>query len=178
MISDKEAIETLELCDVPDEVIEHCRTTREVAMELCDAIRDNNPGLKINKRLVSLGCLLHDIGRSKTHGVDHGIKGAAILRALNVAQTPEMEKLARICETHIGAGIDTASAKDLGLPPGDYTPKSLEEKIVAYCDNMVSGTEVRSPKWAAIRFEKKFGKNSEITKKIVKLNRFFEKLLP
>ncbi len=30
----------------------------------------------------------------------------------------------------------------MGLPPGDYMPKTLEEKIVAHADNMVSDNRV------------------------------------
>jgi len=177
MLKESDALKILETAGVPEDVIDHCKAVREVAMDLCDAIRENNPGLKVNKRLVSLGCLLHDIGRSRSHGMDHGVQGAGIIRGINVADDAELEKLARICETHIGAGIDKKSAEEYGLPPKDYLPKTLEEKIIAYCDNMVDGTEVKSPKWAAIRFEKKFGKSSQVTKRVVDLNRFFERLL-
>ena len=32
--------------------------------------------------------------------------------------------------------------EELGLPPGDYMPSTLEEKIVAHADNMVSDNRV------------------------------------
>ena len=44
-----------------------------------------------------------------------------------------------IVERHTGAGIDAEDAKALGLPVKDYTPKSLEERIVAHADNLYSG---------------------------------------
>jgi len=57
----------------------------------------------------------------------------------------------------------------------------MEEKIVAYCDNMVDDHNgvpvVHDPAWAAIDFEKKHGKNSEAAKMVRDLNKFFEKLL-
>ena len=46
-----------------------------------------------------------------------------------------------IIERHIGAGITKEEAKSLGLPERSYMPQTLEEKIVAHADNLISGTE-------------------------------------
>ena len=51
------------------------------------------------------------------------------------------ERLALIAERHIGAGITKEEAIELGLPPKDYLPVTLEEKIVAHADNLIFGTE-------------------------------------
>lgn len=45
----------------------------------------------------------------------------------------------RIIERHVGAGIPEKEARELGLPEGHYIPETLEEKIVAYADKLVSG---------------------------------------
>ena len=46
-----------------------------------------------------------------------------------------------IIERHIGAGITKDEAKILGLPEKSYVPQTLEEKIVAHADNLISGTK-------------------------------------
>ncbi|MHB8396606.1 MAG: tRNA (cytidine(56)-2'-O)-methyltransferase [Thermoplasmataceae archaeon] len=87
-----------------------------------------------NEDLVLAGSLLHDVGRTKTHGIDHAVAGATILRQRNIS--PEV---VNIVERHIGAGITRDEAKELGLPVRSYLPVTLEEKIVAHADNLYSG---------------------------------------
>jgi len=41
-------------------------------------------------------------------------------------------------ERHVGAGITQEEAVKLGLPPRDYVPQTLEEKIVCYADKLIS----------------------------------------
>ncbi|MBN2518386.1 MAG: HDIG domain-containing protein [Candidatus Altiarchaeota archaeon] len=176
MLDEKQALELLRRFNTPEEVIKHCETVHEVSMDVVDLLRERRPHLKINKRLASIGSLLHDIGRSKVHGLSHGVEGAKIIRSLNIDE-PELEKIARICEVHIGAGIDKKTAAENGLPPKDYIPKTIEEKIISYSDNMVEGSEVRSPQWCASYYENKFGKDSDVTRRIIELNRFFDGLL-
>jgi uncharacterized protein len=85
-------------------------------------------------RLVEIGGLLHDIGRSRSHEVDHAVVGAEILKEMGLS-----EALVLIVERHIGAGIPADEAVELGLPERHYLPESLEEKIVAYADKLLSG---------------------------------------
>ena len=85
-------------------------------------------------RLVEVGGLLHDIGRSRTHEVDHAVVGAEILKEMGM-----IEALVLVVERHIGAGIPADEAVELGLPEKHYLPESLEEKIVAYADKLISG---------------------------------------
>lgn len=117
-----------------ENVVEHCLAVSEYAYELALAIK--NKGYEVDVELVRLGGLLHDIGRSRTHGIEHGVVGAEILRELGFD-----EKLALIAERHIGAGITKEEAIELGLPPKDYLPITLEEKIVAHADNLIFGTK-------------------------------------
>ncbi len=91
-------------------------------------------GYDVDMRLVEIGALLHDIGRSETHGTDHGAVGGEIVRRLGV-----VEPVARIVERHVGAGIPWDEARALGLPEGVYVPETLEEKIVCYADKLIAG---------------------------------------
>ena len=91
-------------------------------------------GYDVDIRLVESGALLHDIGRSRSHEVDHAARGAEIARELGLP-----ERLVHIIERHIGAGIPAEEAQQLGLPEGHYIPETLEEKIVAYADKLISG---------------------------------------
>jgi len=115
---------------------------------------------------------LHDIGRSKTHSIEHGVVGAEILRDLGFD-----ERLALIAERHIGAGITKEEAIELGLPPKDYLPVTLEEKIVAHADNLIFGTERVEIDAVIEKFEKRLGKNHPSIRRIILLNDEINSLL-
>ncbi len=87
-------------------------------------------------RLIIAGALLHDVGRTVTHGVEHGVEGARLIR-----EKDWDEELAKIVERHIGGGITKTEAEEEGLPPKDYVPETLEEKIVCHADNTAGGKE-------------------------------------
>jgi uncharacterized protein len=97
----------------------------------------NEKGYNVDLKLIEAGAMLHDIGRSQTHDVDHAAVGGKIVRELGV-----YELVARIVDRHIGAGIPQDEAKELGLPPGQYMPETLEEKIVCYADKLMEGKKV------------------------------------
>lgn len=84
--------------------------------------------------VTSLGALLHDIGRGKTHGIEHGIIGAEILRSHAID-----ERIVLCVERHVGAGISAREARLLGLPEKNYLPETLEEKIVCMADSLMWG---------------------------------------
>jgi uncharacterized protein (TIGR00295 family) len=85
-----------------------------------------------NIQLVEAGALLHDIGRSKTQGIMHGVEGAKIATELGLPVS-----IVNIIERHLGAGIPLEESATLGLPLKDYIPITLEEKIVAHADNLI-----------------------------------------
>ena len=91
-------------------------------------------GHDVDMRLVEAGALFHDIGRSRTHDVDHAIVGAEIAREMGLP-----EELVNIIEVHIGAGIPADEAVELGLPERHYFAETLEEKVVAYADKLIMG---------------------------------------
>ncbi|DAC73295.1 MAG TPA: TIGR00295 family protein [Thermoplasmata archaeon] len=108
-----------------NEVINHCEAVRKVAVRIARKAH-------ADVQLVEAGALLHDIGRSKTQGIMHGVEGAKIATSLGLP-----DSIVRIIERHLGAGIPKEEAIALGLPPKDYLPMTLEEKIVAHADNLI-----------------------------------------
>jgi len=117
-------------------VIEHAEKVQCLALAIVDCLQ--NQDNTVNRFEVSMGALLHDIGRSRTHDINHITEGVTIGKHLNLP-----EPIINIIEHHAGAGIDEAEAAQLGLSPKDYTPQTLEEEIVAHADNL-TGSEYRT----------------------------------
>lgn len=105
----------------------------------------SHSGLDIDRELVFRGALLHDIGvfatsaskiycKGKEHYLLHGFIGAKLLRELG------MEKEARICERHTGAGLSRYSLMKFKgkVEIDDYYPETIEEKLVCYADKFFS----------------------------------------
>lgn len=124
--NERECVRMLREAGCTRRVITHCCTVLAVAKEMCKTI-------DVNMELVTAGALLHDIGRSKDHSIMHAAFGAEI-----ALQNGLPGELVEIIRKHTGAGLDDEDVAEMGLPPGDYIPHTLEEKIVAHADNMVS----------------------------------------
>jgi len=112
-------------CD--EEVVQHCLAVSALAVKIAKRCR-------ANVELVEIGGLLHDLGRCRSHTLTHAVEGAKLAAELRLP-----EPIVKIVERHIGAGISPSEAVKLGLPKKDYTPRTLEEKIVAHADNLISG---------------------------------------
>ena len=123
-------IELLKKENTPENVIEHCIAVCRKAMTIASNFDD------ADKYIIRKGALLHDIGRSRTHGITHAIEGVEIARGYGYP-----DNVLNIIERHIGAGITPEEAERLGLPKKSYVPQTLEEKIVAHADNLISGTK-------------------------------------
>ncbi|MEM2890113.1 MAG: TIGR00295 family protein [Candidatus Hadarchaeum sp.] len=149
MIDRDEALRALREAGCSKNVIEHCLAVEHTALSIAKKISSN--GHKIDLQLVSLGGLLHDIGRAKTHGIEHGIEGGKILRRLGLGD------LAPFAERHIGSGIPADEAKELGLPARDFIPETLEEKVVTYADKLVTKNKRGTYKQAIAWFKMKLG---------------------
>jgi uncharacterized protein len=128
-------------------------------------------GHDIDLKSVSMGALLHDIGRAKTHGIEHGVAGAETLRKMGLG------KFAKFAENHIGAGIPAAEAKELGLPAKDFMPRTIEEKVVAYADKMIGGKREISYEEAVRWFETELGKDHPALKRFEALHSEIKKLM-
>ena len=147
----------------------HCLHVYHMASKILDCLQKNNPHLKINSNNVEIGAILHDIGRTKTHGIDHGVVGGQLLRESGFS-----EEIALIAERHIGGGLPAKEAAILHLPVKDFLPQTLEEKIVCYADKLVDyvfykhlSTEYENG-WLCIKESKEFVNAENELKKLEK----------
>jgi uncharacterized protein (TIGR00295 family) len=120
-----ECIQILKNQGCPEKVISHCQAVCDLSVKIAEKA-------EADVKKVEVGALLHDIGRCKTPGILHAVKGAKIVKKLGLP-----DKIVQIVRNHIGAGLDKLEAKKLGLPYEDFIPVSLEEKIVCHADNLI-----------------------------------------
>jgi uncharacterized protein len=132
--SREQALKLLHENHCPPKVLAHCKAVAKLSVETAQACQKK--GLKVDVNLVEAGALLHDLGRSKTHSVDHVVAGAEIARAEGLPNS-----VIAIIERHVGGGITAAEAREMGWPKGNYVPVTLEEKIVSYADKLVETSE-------------------------------------
>lgn len=111
-----------------DYIIDHSKTVYERTKDITQYYED------VDLELIKCGAMLHDVGRTITNDIRHAYLGADLLRKINID-----EKICKITERHIGAGIIPQEAAQLNLPERNYIPQTLEEKIVAHADNLVHG---------------------------------------
>jgi uncharacterized protein (TIGR00295 family) len=141
--NEQQCLDILRSQGTPDRVIKHVCTVTQLAVAIarrCGA----------NVDLVRAGGLLHDVGRSRTHGIRHGVEGEIIARSLSLP-----EPLVLIIRKHVGAGILPEEAAALGLPDLDYIPSTLEEKIVCHADNLVGDADYMTSSLAYADFVRK-----------------------
>jgi uncharacterized protein len=160
----KSDVSVLRNAGVSEDDITHSMKVAEKALELAGRIRGNS----LDQELVGRGGLFHDLGKAKTHEMEHGQLGAELGKKIGLPQA-----VTDIMEKHIRGGLTEPEARELGLPVKDYTLRRLEERIVIYADRLVDIiydgiVPVRSELDAEDRFEEilrtypKYGKN-EIT---------------
>ncbi|MEN4018290.1 MAG: TIGR00295 family protein [Methanobacterium sp.] len=152
-------VEILKRLNYPDHLINHSKAVCKKALKL-------SSNFDVDIELVKTGAMLHDIGRSKTNGIDHAIVGAEILKDLGFS-----DAVANIALRHIGAGIPKEEAKLLGLPPKDYIPLTLEEKIVAHADNLVHWDSEVDLDFVIKKWKERLGENHPSIKRIIELHR-------
>lgn len=157
------AFDLLKKLKVPYNVRRHSLKVAEKAIELAEKIKLR----EVDMDLIEIGSLLHDIGRCKTHGFNHALIGAKLIRERGLS-----ERLAKICETHILGGLDKEDAKQVGLPERDFLPQTLEEKIICLADKHIAGTKEVSIEQ---RFEKWFNKHGK-TEILIKAKERIEKI--
>jgi uncharacterized protein len=132
-------------------VLSHSQTVKKAALKIAQKIP------QANFEFVKSASLLHDIGRFTCppgkDSIKHGIAGAEILRKEG------LPKYALLAERHLGAGITKQDIKKqkLILPLRDFVPKTVEEKIVSYADNLVFGSRVKTINDVIKRFRKEIG---------------------
>jgi len=119
-------------------VYQHCQVIEAIAMQLLDA----KPVTGINRDLLHVGCLLHDIGAYDVledgrfvQGVRHGIFGEEILRNEGLP-----DAISRLASHHTGVGLTKQDVIDQGLPipVADYLADTDEERLIMYADKFHS----------------------------------------
>ena len=123
-----------------DLLMTHSEMVARKALAVADAAR-----LDIDRGFVYDAAMLHDIGIFRCdapgihcHGsepyIRHGVIGAAMMRQEGI------EAYARVCERHTGAGLTAKEIAETGmpLPPMDFLPETLEEKLICYADKFFS----------------------------------------
>ena len=167
-MKEKDALYLLIKAGCSSSVIDHCKTVagyaKEIAIQISESAANDGHPVDIDIEVVFIGGLLHDIGRSKTHGIRHAIEGASI-----AVENGLDDKLVRIIERHIGAGIPMDEASVLGLPEKDYMPVTIEEKIVAHADNLVFGDKIRTVEELILNLKRKKIDGKAISR-FIKLN--------
>ena len=121
------AVNLLKTLKIQYSIRRHSEKVADKALEIASKITKT----KLDKNLIEIGSILHDIGRTRIHGFKHAYMGGKILRERGIS-----ERLARICETHILGGLDKEDAKSVGLPEKNFYPVTLEEKIVCLADKL------------------------------------------
>jgi len=132
--SREQAIELLRKHKCSAQVINHCKAVANLCLEVASQLQKK--GLPVDLKLVEAGAILHDIGRSKTNAVDHGIVGAEIAKIEGLP-----EAVVNIIKRHVGGGITLNEAVRFGWPREEHMPLSLEEKIVSYADKLIDNSK-------------------------------------
>lgn len=118
----------------------HSLIIRDIALQLIQNLIKKN--IKIDKNLVEIGALVHDIGcydyykdRDNVPYILHGFRGYEILKEEKFS-----EDIARIATTHLGVGIvkENIIKNNLPFEGKDYIPITLEEELISYADNFHS----------------------------------------
>ncbi len=170
--SKTEAIKILQEMNLSKNIINHVLAVSRQAIKLATQISI----VPINLKLVRIGSILHDIGRIKTHDYDHAVIGGQIIRE----DLKFSEQLARIAETHILGGISEEEAETFGLPPKDYLPASIEEKIVCLSDKYFIGVKKVSIEQRFKNWFSRYGENDFLLrskKRVEDLEIFIYKLM-
>jgi len=159
---EKSDIDILRKAGVSEDDIVHSTHVAEKALEITRRIG----GRGIDQELVGRGALFHDLGKCKTHAMEHGKIGAELGKKIGLP-----DEITAIMEKHIRGGLTEPEAKELCLPVKDYTLKRLEERIVIYADRLVDiiydgVVTLKTESESEARFEEilktipKYGKNA------------------
>ena len=134
-------------------ILTHSRQVADRALAILATHPEWAESGEIDPVFVEEAAMLHDIGvvfcdapRIHCFGkhayIEHGYLGAEILRQEGLS------KHASVAERHTGTGIDVEQImrEQLPIPLQDYTPRTLEEKLICYADKFYSKTKLGQEK--------------------------------
>jgi uncharacterized protein len=133
--SREKIISVLQWLGLSEAKVKHSIGVADLAMKIAKEVE--NDGIAVDKKIVEVGALLHDIGVAKTFddfSPEHSVIGADIIRKIGLP-----ERVARCAEVHeFGGGVTRAEAEELKYPVlplrDQYVPQEIEEKIVTISD--------------------------------------------
>lgn len=171
-------VDLLRKAGVSEEDIDHSVKVAEKALEIAGRIRGN-----LDMELVGRGALFHDLGKAKTHDIEHGQMGAQMGETLGLPAA-----ITAVMEKHIRGGLSSEEAVELGLPVKDYTLDTLEERIIIYADRLVDIitdgiVSIKAEKEAEARFEEilqafpRYGKNDRTLARYLNYHQEIQDLL-
>jgi uncharacterized protein len=158
-----EALNLLAKAGCSPNVIAHCESVSALAVRIAKASEKRH--LKVDVSLVEISALLHDIGRSKTHSIDHAIIGGEIAHLFGLSKSVIL-----VIERHAGGGISREEAKKLGWPVKDYLPNTIEEKLVCYADKRIEGQRIVPIERVIKMYAAVLGNNHSTIKRIWQLH--------
>ena len=162
----QEDIDLLKKLGMDAEDLDHSIKVAEKALEIAGRMK-----VEIDLELVGRGALFHDLGKTETHGITHGLLGAEKGQELGLP-----EEINTIMEKHIRGGLTESEAEELGLPVKSYALHLLEERVIIYADRLVDIIheeidEINDELEAETRFKEilrdeiKYGKNEATTER-------------
>ncbi|MGB4758460.1 MAG: HD domain-containing protein [Candidatus Saccharimonadales bacterium] len=135
----------------------HCKAVWDIALQLIDA-----NDLAVDRGLVKLGCMVHDIGvyelydkhgneLRELHYITHGTRGEEILRREGFPET-----ICRFASHHTGVGLTAQDIlkSNLPIPLQDYLAETPEEALVMYADKFHSKS--RPPHFNSYAYYKQY----------------------
>lgn len=124
---DQKDIDLLRKSGMSEPDLDHSLKVALKALEIAE-----RSGAEMDMELVGRGALFHDLGKVRTHEINHGRIGAEMGKELGLPAS-----ITLIMEKHIRGGLTEGEASELGLPVKDYTLRRREERIVIYADRLV-----------------------------------------
>ena len=134
-------------------LLAHSRQVADRALAILDKHPEWVESGEVDPVFVEEAAMLHDIGvvlcdAPKIHCmgphayIEHGYLGAEILR------NEGLPKHASVAERHTGTGIsyEQIIREQLPIPLQDYTPRTLEERLICYADKFYSKTKLGQDK--------------------------------
>lgn len=125
-----------------DLVYKHCNIVWSIAQQIIE-----KKNLSVNADLVKSGALLHDIAtytymmqekeKGELHYYRHAYEGSLLLK-----QEGFSDEICSLVAHHLGVGLtkEEIIERNMDLPIQDFTPTTIEERLVMYSDKFHSKT--------------------------------------